>query len=167
MPGVHDVWTLPSETCEFTPANGAKLVSPANQSPYTHTLSAPGDVIFGCSIASHCTAGMLLKVTVRPEGTPKPPLGVRPPPSAGVASEEGTCSTPLTDTETGLTTVNCMSPGVELAPGDNEYPTIPLPLAFPPDRSVAIHTLSAEVVDGTGRPVPLTEVGDEFVDSVF
>jgi hypothetical protein len=171
MSGVHDVWLMPSTECDFA-APGAKELSPASAAQYTATLTAPGTFYYACSFPGHCDAGQVLSVTVSENNSqgadacqpspPSPPLPtpVQPPPNgnAPTSPKGGTCAPPTTDPATGLVTVSCLTPAVALAPGDNVYPNVALPNAYPVDGEVAVVALSADVVDATGRAVPLNEV---------
>lgn len=157
MSGLHDVWALPTSACDFS-ANGAKLLSPTTQSTYQAKLDKPGNYYFGCSINGHCQAGMLLRVSVGNVSTGGL-IPQRQQQQDSVSSTPGSCSAPVVDKSTGLTSVSCRSPGVKLAPGDNKFPSVLLPNPYPTDGApVVLYTLSGEVTDASGRSVPLSEV---------
>ena len=117
-------------------------------------VDAPGASYFACSVSGHCAAGMLLTVNATEGGGGGDAGAPQPAADEGVG---GKCTDPVTDPATGITSVSCRSPTITLSPGDNIAPNIPLPTAYPAE-TVVLHTAAAEVVDSTGRSVPLSEV---------
>jgi hypothetical protein len=47
---------------------GARELSPATASNYTHPLDVPGTFVLACSLSKHCDAGMLLTANAAPAG---------------------------------------------------------------------------------------------------
>jgi hypothetical protein len=179
--GLHDVWLLPEAACDFS-APGARELSPSTASNYTHALDAPGTFVFACSLGKHCDAGMLLTVTVAPAGAPAgepaapagepaaPALGGGRAAAAAAAVDlplpglvawdgaEGACGPPAAAAFDGFgpgaVTVACRSPALALAPGDNIFPSVPLPNPYPPERVLLLQAAATVVDAETGAPVP-------------
>ena len=161
---MHDVWQLPASKCDFK-APGAKLVGSPSAGSAKVDLSNPGTYYFACSFTGHCDAGQILEVIVASgtsagnSPTTQPGNGAGGP-AAGTSL--GECTAPeQVDAATGEVKVSCRSPAVSLAPGDNIFPDILLPNPYPsPTTSpeVILKTVTAEVLDETGRAVPLSEV---------
>ena len=60
---MHNVQLISSAaftSCDFS---GGDLL--ASSSPFTWTPNAEGDYYFGCSVGSHCSSGMKVKITVK------------------------------------------------------------------------------------------------------
>ena len=161
LSGVHDVWSVPDATCDFE-ASGAEEVGALANSVYSQKLDAPGTYYFACSTVGHCEAGQLLEVNVQGRegeggggGGGGGNSGVD-----GAVGGGGLCSAavPVENSVDGAVVVTCRSEAIRLSPGDNVYPTIPLPSPYPEDTTVVILSVAAEVVDADGRPVPLSEV---------
>jgi hypothetical protein len=159
--GVHDVWSLPSAECNFD-APGAKLVGPPSAGSYVATLDKPGKYYYACSVIGHCDAGQFLEVNVAPAGTPEAAPAPAMAPKPAENKPLGECSAPVVvNATTNEVFVSCRSPAVSLSPGDNRYPDILLPNPYPTPseaQEVILETVSAEIVDANGTPVPLTEV---------
>jgi len=171
QPGLHNVWQLPADACDFSAIN-ARLVSNPSSGSYITTLTNPGVYVFACGIPGHCLAGMKVIVHVSPATDTvnvENSASILPPAGEGAMSmgathgpsmETGYCSSPAIDSS-GYTLVSCLSPPLSLAPGDNFHPEILLPNPYPsPDVTpqVLMHTLRADIVDSTGRSIPLSEV---------
>ncbi|KAL4542115.1 hypothetical protein Ndes2526B_g06598 [Nannochloris sp. 'desiccata'] len=156
--GVHDVWLLPSTECNFD-APGAELVGPPSAGSYVATLDKPGKYFYSCSVVGHCNAGQVLEVNVAAAGEPE----VAPAPASEKEDTPvGSCSAQkVINATTNEVFVSCRSPAINLAPGDNVYPDILLPNPYPAPseaEEVILQTVSAEIVDANGAPVPLSEV---------
>lgn len=154
--GIHDVWELPDGGCNFDSPE-AREVGPRTQGTAKVQLNDPGTYYFACKTIGHCEAGQRLQINVLERGndlTTSPPIVPDEiPPMDGKADE---CVS--SDLGNGEVFVTCRSSALSLKPGDNIYPTIPLPSPYPSDETVFLKTVSAEIVDGSGRPVPLSEV---------
>jgi hypothetical protein len=180
--GLHDVWLLPSPDCDFEAAGAMQLSAP-NENVFNQTLLEAGTFYYSCSITGHCQAGQLLTVNVAAFGAAPAPASddaealapgpaeeegmLAEGPAAGptaapaepaVPTQGGECGPPLLNPLTGFSTVSCLSPGVTLSPGDNVYPDLPLPSPYPANVTVELSTVSGQMVDATGRAVPLEEV---------
>lgn len=173
QPGLHNVWQLPDDTCDFSAAN-ARMVSDPSSGSYLSTLANAGVYVFACGIPGHCEAGMKVIVHVAPHtdiANGETTLASSPPsPEAIPVSESNTqsrnmesgyCLAPTTDSATGYTVVSCLSPPLSLAPGDNIHPEVLLPNPYPSPAvtpQVLVHKVTADIVDGNGRSVPLSEI---------
>lgn len=64
--GTHNVWQIPSGTCPSAFAEGPGVTEIAGVSVNTASVTfvAPGTFWYACGIGSHCSGGMLIKVTV-------------------------------------------------------------------------------------------------------
>eukprot|EP00890_Picochlorum_soloecismus_P000437 jgi/Picsp_1/1394/NSC_04873-R1_mtn19-like protein len=153
--GIHDVWSLPEDSCNFEA--GSRLDS-AGSSSYTLQLNKSGTYYYGCSTVGHCDAGQILLVNVRgSETSTVDQIDVEQEDPA--KDEGGFCSPPVLMNESSeIYQVSCRSKGLALSPGDNIYPNIVLPSPYPKNGVVLLETVSAEIVDQTGRPVPLSDV---------
>ncbi len=145
-------------------------LSPATASNYTHALDAPGTFVFACSLSKHCNAGMLLTVNVAPAGAA--PAGEPAAPAGAAAGAidfplpglvawdgaEGACGPPAAAAVDGFgpgaVTVACRAPALSLAPGDNIFPSVPLPNPYPPERVLLLQASAAILDAETGLPVP-------------
>ena len=148
----HRIACLRSHTVASAPP--PLLPGDANTGVFKFQVDAPGASYFACSVSGHCAAGMLLTVNATEGGGGGDAGAPQPAADEGVG---GKCTDPVTDPATGITSVSCRSPTITLSPGDNIAPNIPLPTAYPAE-TVVLHTAAAEVVDSTGRSVPLSEV---------
>ena len=174
---MHDVWLLPSTTCDFSPSGGGQVVSSLNSGKYVATLAKPGSTYYyACSVSGHCDSGQFLKVTVEadaptaPTSSPSssPSLARLAPPAPNTSTRDpavtsnGTCLPPVViNATTNEVMVECYSPSVDLAPGDNIYPNILLVNPYP-DPSVTpeviLTSISTDLVDSNNASVPLSEV---------
>ena len=154
--GIHDVWLLPKFSCNFEA--GSRL-DPAGSSSYTLQLNKSGTYYYACSTVGHCDSGQILQVNVRKSAVSATEENNDVEQEDAATDKEGFCSPPVLINETSKTyKVSCRSKGLALSPGDNIYPNVALQSPYPKDGVVLLETASAEIVDQTGRPVPLSEV---------
>lgn len=154
--GLHDVWQIPASTCVFD--NGTRL-SPPSVSQYNYTIKSTDakTLYFACSTIGHCSAGQLLQVNVIPSNSTS--TNTHPDSSTSTTTkDDGYCGAPSLNQTSGYLTVSCRSPPLSLQPGSNIAPEVIFPSPYPNDTTVLLRTISAEIVDETGRPVPLSEV---------
>ncbi|BDA50791.1 hypothetical protein COCOBI_17-0080 [Coccomyxa sp. Obi] len=158
--GQHNVVQVAKPDCTFA---NATQVAGLTDTPFNLTLKHPGTFYYACSVSGHCDAGMLLTVHVSDAvleaatQPPPPPAGsgvqIKQPSTAG----QSRCAPPVLVLGTNDTfQVSCLSPGVPLSPGQvaNRYYTLANPY---PSKIVAIVQEKSQIVDGTGRAVPLSE----------
>ena len=150
------MWLLPKGSCKFE--EGTRLDS-AGSSSYTLQLNKSGTYYYGCSTVGHCDAGQILQVNVRENNTSAATQIDDPDQEDATKDTGGVCSPPVLMNESSkIYQVSCRSKGLALSPGDNIYPNIALPSPYPASAVVLLKTVSAEIIDQTGRPVPLSEV---------
>jgi hypothetical protein len=150
-PGLHDVWRLPAAGCDFGAPGAAEVGAPSVARAVVR-LEKDGPAFFACSTVGHCAAGQVLEVDVRPAGADGggAAAAATPTPAAG-----GACGTPEA-LGNGTFFVSCLGPPLPLGPGDNAVVSylVPNPL---PAADVVVRTQAAQVVDGQGQPVPLSQ----------
>lgn len=159
--GIHDVWSMRGPTCDFV---GSTRMDESGASSYTVQLSEPGTYYYACSTAGHCDAGQKITIQVIDGSSSSSSSSEQQDPTGGGEEEggdqgpQGACAAPVpSSTLPGYVTVSCRSRALSLSPGDNIYPDVPLTSPYV-DDVVVVKAVAAEIVDASGRPVPLSEV---------
>ncbi len=156
--GIHDVWSMSGPACDFV---GATRVDESGASNYTVQLSEPGTYYYACSTAGHCDAGQKITIQVVDGSSlsnDQDSRGEKEEEEEEEEEEEGACVAAVPSPAlAGYVMVSCRSRALSLSPGDNIYPDIPLPSPYV-DDVVVVKAVAAEIVDASGRPVPLSEV---------
>ncbi|WPT14353.1 hypothetical protein PSENEW3_00000483 [Picochlorum sp. SENEW3] len=164
--GIHDVWSMRGATCDF---EGATRMDASGASSYTVQLTEPGTYYYACSTAGHCDAGQRITIqVVNGSSSASSSSSEQQDPTGRQEEEEqdtndtngqqGACAAPVpSSTLPGYVTVSCRSRALSLSPGDNIYPDVPLASPYV-DDVVVVKAVAAEIVDASGRPVPLSEV---------
>lgn len=64
--GLHGVWKLPSDVCEFgSEGNGrVELAAAQDGGTYDWIAREAGELFLACPVSGHCEAGMLIQATV-------------------------------------------------------------------------------------------------------
>ncbi|KAK9807375.1 hypothetical protein WJX73_008921 [Symbiochloris irregularis] len=180
--GQHNVVQIDSASCNAL-AHGNVLAGLA-QTSYSYIATTPGSQYFACSVPGHCSAGMLLRVNVTGNSAVAPapafaPSSAQPQnetsapasaldqellaagflPATSNADIPGYCKDPVPDPEyPGYTRVTCYGPGIDVAPGQVVNWFYELPSPFVDGDLAAVAKQTSQLVDETGRPVPLSEI---------
>eukprot|EP00889_Picochlorum_renovo_P008749 jgi/Picre1/35779/NNA_003239.t1 len=131
-------------------------------SSYTVKLTEPGTYYYACSTAGHCDAGQKITIQVvngsSSSSSSSSKQQQQQQDTTNNNGQQGACAAPVpSSTLPGYVTVSCRSRALSLSPGDNIYPDVPLASPYV-DDVVVVKAVAADIVDASGRPVPLSEV---------
>ncbi|BDA50795.1 probable Mavicyanin at N-terminal half [Coccomyxa sp. Obi] len=144
--GQHNVVQVAKPDCTFA---NATQVAGLTDTPFNLTLKHPGTFYYACSVSGHCDAGMLLTVHVSNAAPQAATRSSTPTAASGIQIKQ-----PPTVGQS-----RCTPPVLVLGTNDtfqvaNNYYILANPY---PSKVVAIVQEKSQIVDGTGRAVPLSE----------